>query len=113
MLNRGTQVALALLMCGVTAGCGTASNMDAARTPFGGVGDDLHVCRNIVDGKGLGHMADASYPPIALMICGIFCFEIIDIPFSAVGDAITLPWTLTADHEQRANHVSASDSPHE
>jgi len=47
------------------------------------------------------------------MICGIFCFEIIDIPFSAVGDAITLPWTLTADHEQRANHVSASDSPHE
>ena len=65
MLNRASTAALALLISGVTAGCGTFRNMDAERAPLGGVSNDLRVCRNIVDGKGLGHMLRCeSYPPI-------------------------------------------------
>lgn len=59
-------------------GCGTIGNMDHERTPYGGVAADVN---HAINGQGL--VEDIITVPLAVM----------DIPFSMVGDTITLPVT--------------------
>jgi uncharacterized protein YceK len=99
------------MITSVLTGCGTIHNMGDECSPYGGVATDLRVCRNIQDGKGMGHMCDWSYPPIAALVFGYYCFQIIDVPFSAFGDTLTLPWTLTAQAKTTERPVVGDDTP--
>jgi hypothetical protein len=36
-------------------------------------------------------------------------FSIIDMPFSAIGDTVTLPWTLTVQHQHSEKALGGDD----
>lgn len=96
-------------------GCGTMANVngtsyaligppDSQPRPFGGVANDLRWFR-----EQTGYVVDSedvlAAPINAVMAC---YFGIIDLPFSLVGDIVTLPSLLRGD---RATRPATSGPP--
>jgi uncharacterized protein YceK len=84
-----------LLVC---AGCGTFWNIDrsgygfpsgrCAHRVYGGVKIDLDLAR-----RNLQDAFDSEGEPVSQ--CAFAAMMLVDVPLSAVGDTITLPFTLT------------------
>jgi uncharacterized protein YceK len=92
-------ICVALLLSSLPlAGCGTVANLvkspphDGAKTPFGGVRQDLWCIEKAANGEpGFGTHPEAEsgqHPCVALMI---LCAA--DLPLSLVGDVVTWPYT--------------------
>jgi uncharacterized protein YceK len=68
-------------------GCGTIHNLDEERKPYGGV---VHDCLWTVHGNWLFVGPEVPAP-----------LGLIDIPFSLVGDTVTLPITMYSSLNER------------
>lgn len=82
------------------AGCGTVTNLvrlgpaEGAKIPFGGVKQDVSSLKKATNGE-CGSKAQAKseseqHPQVARML-----FYAADLPFSAIGDVVTWPYTVT------------------
>jgi uncharacterized protein YceK len=84
MIRRSWTIAFVAFVVVAPVGCGTVKNFrdSGKREPFGGVRDNL---------ENIEYNADRSHirmcPRWTIAVCAV------DLPFSFVGDIITLPWT--------------------
>jgi len=74
-------------------GCGTVKNLQGDGTPYGGVGTDARAAA--VAWQDWSQPSGACIPPaFDLMRAGYL--TAVDLPLSAVGDTLTLPFTIIA-----------------
>jgi uncharacterized protein YceK len=88
----GMLLATTLLLCG----CGTARNLTEEGGPhvYGGISTDCDVaCENY-------HSES-----VVVFFGGLFC-TIVDMPFSVIGDTLTLPYVIPAAAGWFGNHAS-------
>ncbi len=91
-----------LLFSGLTAGCGTVTNLvlpgpeEGGKTPFGGVRQDKQCMEKAASGELAFTKHPAPKPPMQeqqpQVVLALLCAA--DIPLSLVGDVLTLPYTL-------------------
>ena len=91
-------------------GCGTFKNTvgiteRAPRKVFGGVRSDAHTVADLLtwedDETAAGGIARALFVP----------FFLIDLPFSAIGDTLTLGQTIPASRQRRSHKRWVEDLP--
>jgi uncharacterized protein YceK len=96
MARSGSAAALAILAAAWLGGCGTMANLSeefgpAEKKVFGGVRLDASY--------GTGYAAYPNHSEgfvYSVYAASTACAMAADIPLSAIGDTLTLPWTLTA-----------------
>src|SRR5262245_40728221 len=85
---------LAAVVACALACCGTMRNLEGGKgVPYGGVADDLQSCQ--ID--RLGSVTEVWGPVMGVVGAALYCFNIVDIPLSAIGDTLTLPWTSASN----------------
>jgi uncharacterized protein YceK len=94
-------VVAALALC-VLSGCGTLVNLAAAKEERASCGEPPQVyggvCMSAAVGAGI--IAEAPNDPKGGPVVGVLdcvfgaCYLLIDLPLSAAGDTLTLPYTL-------------------
>jgi uncharacterized protein YceK len=105
------KVTLAAMVTCTMVGCGTVQNLQSGEcASYGGVAADLGVCQNIQEGK-IG--VEGWVPGEWVFLGAVYCCRIADIPFSAVADTLSLPWTLAKknDHSGKPDLGKPSAQP--
>lgn len=81
------------LLTSLLAGCGTVANLvrpgpeDGGKAPFGGVKEDVSGIEKAANGEFAAR--NDQYPHMALLL-----IYAADLPFSAIGDVLTWPYTM-------------------
>jgi uncharacterized protein YceK len=105
MIRTAIEATLGVLLVCALMGCGTVTNLNSGQSvAYGGIAHDLHVCRNIQEGK-IGVEGWAPGEGVLLVAC--YAIHLADAPLSAVGDTLTLPWTATSEQKS----PEATDAP--
>ena len=90
-MGRAILAVVAAAIACAAGGCGTVGNLSGDRTVYGGVSRDIK--------EGAQRWADWNTPsgrcilPACDFLSAAYLFSI-DAPLSAVGDTLTLPWTV-------------------
>jgi hypothetical protein len=103
MTRRKTAASIALALALASPGCGTLYNLDQSTRPFGGVRTDVQFLGEAA------HDAPESADEFAF-VSFLFLIAPFDLTLSAVGDLVTLPYTIPAsirraDEEEKAREA--------
>ena len=87
---RRVSVFIGLVLCSPS-GCGTVSDLQKGGSPYGG------VCKAANEGvKRAGEAGQGRCIPPFLDYTASAYWLTIDLPLSAIGDTVVLPWTFTS-----------------
>jgi uncharacterized protein YceK len=115
MFKRWSRKLFSSLVACSLVGCGTVQNLRMAEAdrpvPYGGVSADLRNCEKSFDPPNLPH----GWFPGEMIFAGAFQVAhaglcLADVPFSAVGDTLTLPWTTAKPASNALAHEPAPSS---
>jgi uncharacterized protein YceK len=93
MKNSSFWAVWVVVLMSTLSGCGTVTNLNSnSPIPYGGVEADLDRCKNVWEPNLPHGWFPGELVLVTVAQAAIFSFNVLDLPASAIGDTLTLPF---------------------